>query len=398
MSTGGGSRSWVRSPPSSRSSRRPSPDGVACAPSRPSCSPSCWCCVCSYRSWSSGGTRGARDRVRDRGDRPELRADPGTQSNLLRCHRGDHVGLLVTGLLAVITTWLAGFPPAQGSDQVVYLQQLTNGSIDLSGLLLAAVIFGDSAAQRRRRQPGGHGRRAASSGPRTLGLAALLADDERRCLPPGRHDQHARLRLPRHRASPRRPPRAQSANITAALSTEAFAVEVIRTIVAAVGVLAAVPVTTAIAVRWVARDLPRDIASGGSGSRTAGSLAYRRRRPAPRPPSLAIPPSSDAPGPSTRRRGPTYGAGDSVAGGKSTGCDAGADATGGDPPGVGVGVGAGGGSITSSSVSTTRSGSQRSLIRSRHGDADAKLREIECGACTGSRRVGPSAPRSSVCR
>ena len=39
---------------------------------------------------------------------------------------------------------------------------------------------------------------------------------------------------------------------------------------------------------------------------------------------------------------------------------AGADATGGDPPGVGVGVGAGGGSITSSSVSTTRSGSQRS--------------------------------------
>ena len=55
---------------------------------------------------------------------------------------GTTLGLGVTGILAAVVTSAARFTPAQGSDQVVYLAQLTNGSIDLSGLLLAAVIFG----------------------------------------------------------------------------------------------------------------------------------------------------------------------------------------------------------------------------------------------------------------
>ena len=68
-----------------------------------------------------------------------------TQGSLRRrCLRiaGTTIGLAITGVLAAVVTGIAQFTPAQGSDEVVYLQQVTNGTIDLSGLLLAAVIFG----------------------------------------------------------------------------------------------------------------------------------------------------------------------------------------------------------------------------------------------------------------
>lgn len=55
---------------------------------------------------------------------------------------GTALALAITGALAVLTTAIARFTVAQGSEQVVYLEQLGGGSIDLSGLLLAAVIFG----------------------------------------------------------------------------------------------------------------------------------------------------------------------------------------------------------------------------------------------------------------
>jgi uncharacterized membrane protein len=55
---------------------------------------------------------------------------------------GTAIGLAITGVLAVVTTTLARFTIAQGSEQVVSLQQLAGDRIDLSGLLLAAVIFG----------------------------------------------------------------------------------------------------------------------------------------------------------------------------------------------------------------------------------------------------------------
>jgi uncharacterized membrane protein len=66
----------------------------------------------------------------------------GLDRTTLSAIAGTTLGLGVTGLLAAIVTAAARFTPAQGSDQVVYLAELTNGNIDLSGLLLAAVIFG----------------------------------------------------------------------------------------------------------------------------------------------------------------------------------------------------------------------------------------------------------------
>jgi len=46
----------------------------------------------------------------------------------------------------------------------------------------------------------------------------------------------------------------QASNSGAAVSLEGAAVEVTRALVGAIGILAAVPITTAIAARWVARN------------------------------------------------------------------------------------------------------------------------------------------------
>jgi len=66
----------------------------------------------------------------------------GLNRQVLAAVLGTIIGLLVTGVLAVVVTEAAQFTVAQGSEQIVFLQQLTQGRIDLSGLLLAAVIFG----------------------------------------------------------------------------------------------------------------------------------------------------------------------------------------------------------------------------------------------------------------
>src|SRR4029077_21081767 len=55
---------------------------------------------------------------------------------------GTAGGLAITGVLTVAVSSLARFTTAQGSQEVITLQQLGNGQLDLSGLLLAAVIFG----------------------------------------------------------------------------------------------------------------------------------------------------------------------------------------------------------------------------------------------------------------
>jgi uncharacterized membrane protein len=66
----------------------------------------------------------------------------GLNRQVLAAVLGTIIGLLATGLLAVVVTEAARFTVAQGSEQIVFLQQLTQGRLDLSGLLLAAVIFG----------------------------------------------------------------------------------------------------------------------------------------------------------------------------------------------------------------------------------------------------------------
>jgi uncharacterized membrane protein len=55
---------------------------------------------------------------------------------------GTLAGLLITGVLAAVVTSLARFTSAQGSEEILAIGQLAGETIDLSGLLLAGVVFG----------------------------------------------------------------------------------------------------------------------------------------------------------------------------------------------------------------------------------------------------------------
>ena len=165
---------------------------------------------------------------------------------------GTILGLIVTGVLAVVVTQAARFTIAQGSDQVVAIAQLTQGRIDLSGLLLAAVIFGglgvlnDVAISQAATvdellevnpamRPGELYRRTMNVG--TAHLAATVNTLVFAYL-------GAALPLLVLLAI-------QVASFNLSVNEEIIAVEIVRTIVGSVGVLLAVPATTAIAV-WLA--------------------------------------------------------------------------------------------------------------------------------------------------
>jgi uncharacterized membrane protein len=164
---------------------------------------------------------------------------------------GTAIGLAITGVLAVVTTTLARFTIAQGSEQVVSLQQLAGDRIDLSGLLLAAVIFGglgvlndvavsqavtveelhDLDPRLSRRQLYG---RTMRVGVAHLGatINTLVFAYLGTALP-----LLVLLAL-------------QIQNFSVTLSEEVIAVEIVRTVVGSIGILSAVPFATAIAA-WL---------------------------------------------------------------------------------------------------------------------------------------------------
>jgi len=172
----------------------------------------------------------------------------GLNRQVLAAVLGTIIGLLVTGVLAVVVTEAAQFTVAQGSEQIVFLQQLTQGRIDLSGLLLAAVIFGGLGVLN------------------DVAISQAATVDELRAVSPT---------MPR-RELYRRTMNVGIAHLAATVNTlvfaylgaalpllvllalqvetftltvneEIIAVEVVRTLVGSIGILLAVPATTAIA-------------------------------------------------------------------------------------------------------------------------------------------------------
>jgi uncharacterized membrane protein len=165
---------------------------------------------------------------------------------------GTAIGLAITGALAVATTMAARFTIAQGSEQVVSLQQLAGNRIDLSGLLLAAVIFGglgvlidvaitqavtidellelDPTLSKRQLY-----RRTMRIGVAHLGatINTLVFAYLGTALP-----LLVLLAL-------------QIETFSATINEEVLAVEVVRTVVGIIGILSAVPIATAIAA-WLA--------------------------------------------------------------------------------------------------------------------------------------------------
>jgi uncharacterized membrane protein len=181
---------------------------------------------------------------------------------------GTFSALALTAILATAFSALARFTDIQGAGDAVYLQTLLGDQLDLRGLILAAIILGSLGVL----------------DDVTITQAATVTE--------------------LHAADPRTPPSALLArsmnvgrsHIAATVNTlvlayvgaalpllvlfaagaqdpvvissgEIVAVEVVRALAGSIGIVAAVPLTTAIAVLLVGRRLP--FAGDGSGARRA---------------------------------------------------------------------------------------------------------------------------------
>jgi uncharacterized membrane protein len=163
---------------------------------------------------------------------------------------GTGAALGLTALLAALATALAGFTNAAGSD-LVYMRDTAGTQLDLRGLLLAAFIFGAlgvlddvtvtqaTAVQELAERAGLGGSRLFVSA-MNIGRSHVAATVNTLFLA----YVGASLPLLVLFAVARQPPEM-------VLNGEVVAVEIVRTIVGSLGIVAAVPLTTAIAT-WLA--------------------------------------------------------------------------------------------------------------------------------------------------
>jgi len=185
---------------------------------------------------------------------------------------GTSIGLGLTGLLAVLVTGLAQFTPAQGSETVIYLQQIVGDKIDLSGLLLAAVIFGAlgvlndvaigqaATVEELALADPGLSRRQLYGRAMNVGVAHLAATVNTLVF------AYLGTALPLLVLLS-----LQLAQFSLSVNQELVAVEIVRAAVGSVGILAAVPATTAIAAWW--HEPPKWAAVVGSGTQVGAPTA-----------------------------------------------------------------------------------------------------------------------------
>ena len=195
----------------------------------------------------------------------------GAHTRTLAAVIGTFASLALVALLAVVFDGLARFTTFHGSEEVGYLQAAGLGNIDIGGLFLAAIIFGalgildDVTVTQAATVAELHDTSPSLS---RMGLA-------RRSLNVGRSHiaatvntlvlayVGASLPLIVLFAAGR-----QSPLLTA--SMEIVAVEFVRAIVGSIGIVAAVPLTTAVAVVLTDRRLPFSDRSGSEARRQHG--------------------------------------------------------------------------------------------------------------------------------
>ncbi|MEO8229077.1 MAG: YibE/F family protein [Chloroflexota bacterium] len=165
---------------------------------------------------------------------------------------GTLAGLLITGTLAGVVTALARFTPAQGSEEILVIGQLAGDTIDLSGLLLAAVVFGGlgvlndvamsqaATVEEIRSVDPTLGRRTLYGRTMNVGIAHLAATVNTLVF------AYLGSALPLLVLFS-----VQVRGLGFPLNEEIIAVEVVRTLVGSVGIVLTVPITTAIAVRML---------------------------------------------------------------------------------------------------------------------------------------------------
>ena len=166
---------------------------------------------------------------------------------------GTLAGLAITGLLAGVVTGLARFTPAQGSQEVLAIGQLAGDTIDLSGLLLAGVVFGGlgvlidvaigqaATAEELRAVDPSLDRRALYGRTMNVGVAHLGATVNTLVF------AYLGSALPLLVLFS-----IQVRGLGFPLNEEVIAVEVVRTLIGSIGIVLTVPITTAVAVRMLA--------------------------------------------------------------------------------------------------------------------------------------------------
>ena len=166
---------------------------------------------------------------------------------------GTLAGLAITGVLAGVVTGLARFTPAQGSQEVLAIGQLAGSTIDLSGLLLAGVVFGGlgvlidvaigqaATAEELRGVDPTLDRRSLYGRTMNVGVAHLGATVNTLVF------AYLGSALPLLILFS-----IQVRGLGFPLNEEVIAVEVVRTLIGSIGIVLTVPITTAVAVRMLA--------------------------------------------------------------------------------------------------------------------------------------------------
>ena len=181
---------------------------------------------------------------------------------------GTFAALALTASLAAIVNGLAGFTQYQGQEAAVFLQSMGREDLNINGLLLAAVIFGalgvlDDVTVTQAATVHELAAADPQAGPRTLFLRAMNV---------GRSHIAATVNTLVLAYLGASLPllvlfAAGGADPLLIASGEVVAVEVVRAVVGSIGIVAAVPLTTAIAVLVVQ-----------SGPWRSAGLALRRER------------------------------------------------------------------------------------------------------------------------
>jgi uncharacterized membrane protein len=184
---------------------------------------------------------------------------------------GTFASLALVAVLALAFDQIARFTTLRGSEDAAYLQAVGLGDIDLGGLFLAAIIFGAlgilddvtvtqaaTVAELHDANPS-LGRLALARRALNVGRSHIAATVNTLVLA----YVGASLPLIVLFAASR-----QNPLLTASL--EVIAVEVVRAIVGSIGIVAAVPITTAVAVALTDRRLPFVHRSGSEARRQHG--------------------------------------------------------------------------------------------------------------------------------
>ena len=185
----------------------------------------------------------------------------GISGTSLAAIAGTSASLALTAVLAWVATALAGFTNAAGSD-LVYLQTGPGQNLDLRGLLLAAFIFGalgvlddvtvtQAAAVEELAERGGLGGSRLVLSAMNIGRSHVAATVNTLFLA----YVGASLPLLVLFAVAQQPP-------ALIMNGEIVAVEIVRTMVGSIGIVAAVPVTTLIAA-WLASPRRRRVRHPG---------------------------------------------------------------------------------------------------------------------------------------